>query len=176
MQVTLAFVMSVDGFLLPEDGAQSRDWASKEDQAHFQELLKKNDAVVLGSNTYDAHKNYLLPVKGLLRVVMTRNPQQYQTEEKLGVLEFSPLPVSELLAVLERRGYTKLLIAGGSALYKDFLAEKLVHDLFITIEPLLFGDGLSAATGAAMRAKLQLINTVPLNEAGTLLLHYKVLY
>ena len=56
MRVILAYVVSKDGFLVGPHGEQSAAWASPEDQEHFKKLTHECGVVIIGSNTYEAHK------------------------------------------------------------------------------------------------------------------------
>ena len=107
---------------------------------------------------------------------MTREPEKYAKEFVSGLLEFSALSPVELLKKLSADGRRKVLLAGGPKLYGEFFKEKLITELHVSIEPVLFGLGLSAASGIPGDVRLQLMDSSQLNANGTLLVRYKVLY
>jgi len=176
MEVILAYVSSADGFLTDSASRQPNEWASAEDQRHFQELSTASGVVIIGSNTYDAHKRMLKPSPDIKRIVMTRDPEKYAANQVMGKLEFTSDSPQEVIAKLQAHEYKHVLLAGGPKLYQQFFAAHLITDLEITIEPLLFGAGVSAATGIPSNIKLKLVDSYLLNNAGTLLVKYKVLY
>src|SRR3990172_3225178 len=50
---------------------------------------------------------------------------------------------ADLLSDLETRGYKEVAICGGASIYTMFLEANLVDTLYLTIEPKLFGKGVS---------------------------------
>lgn len=176
MNVVLAYVTSLDGFLTNSAGQEAAIWASPEDQKQFKELARECGVVVIGTNTYVSHKASLVPENGLLRIVMTREPEKYDKELVSGSLEFSSLSPQELVKKISSGGRRKILLAGGPKLYGEFFKEKIVTELHVTLEPVLFGAGLAAGSGIPSDVALQLMDSVQLNANGTLLLRYKVLY
>lgn len=176
MNVILAYVTSLDGFLTNASGQEAIVWASPEDQKQFKTLGLECGIIIVGSNTYEAHKEIMKPEKGLLRIVMTRDENKYSKEHLAGTLEFTSLSPLALVQKLEASGKTSALVAGGPKLYAEFFKEKLVTELRVTMEPYLFGTGLSAACSIPSDIHLQLLSSSQLNTNGTLLLTYKVLY
>ena len=174
MRVILAYVVSKDGFLVGPHGEQSGSWASSEDQEHFKKLARECGVVIIGSNTYEVHKD-IFSNDGMRRIVMTRHPEKY-TSEKRKEFEFTSLTPFDVIEQLKSEGREKVLIAGGPALYREFLKTELVGELQETVEPLLIGDGLSAARGVPSNARLELVDTKQLNTRGTLLHTYRVVY
>jgi dihydrofolate reductase len=174
MEIILAYVMSLDGFVTDSAGNSPTQWASPEDQAQFQQLVRDCGLVIMGTNTYESHKQFFKHDENILRIVMTRTPEKYATEVVPDHLEFSSLSPSDLTKSLTNMGYTKALMAGGPKLYAEFFKAGLITDLHVTIEPLLLGAGTSAASGVPSQIKLRLIDTVQLNTRGTLLVRYKV--
>src|SRR3954466_5674918 len=147
MKVILAYVVSLDGFLTDSNGRSPSTWASLEDQKHFKRLMLECGTVIFGTNTFELNKNFLEITKDIQRVVLTRHPEKYKKYEVPGQLEFFSLSPREILARLSNEGREKVLIASGPRLYAEFLREGLVDELHVTIEPLLFGSGLAAASG-----------------------------
>jgi dihydrofolate reductase len=174
MEIPLAYVQSLDGFLTDSNGKSPTEWASPEDQEYFKQLVIETGLVIMGTNTYEAHKEILKPHDGLLRVIMTRAPEKYASVQVPGQLEFSSLSPADLIASLENRDFKKALLAGGAKLYSSFFNANLISSLQVTIEPILFGTGECGATGIPINTHLQLIDTRQLNTRGTLLVRYKV--
>ncbi len=149
MKIILAMVLSLDGKSTKADLSPNL-WASVEDQGFFHDLKKKIGVIIVGRKTYEAagkpHGD------GIRRIVMSR-----ETGFTL------PTDVDEALLV------------GGSELNAEFFRRKLINEIYLTIEPKIFGTGLPLAQGIPLEVQLELINVQQLNPQGTLLLHYKCL-
>jgi len=78
----------------------------------------------------------------------------------------------EILADLKMKGFDKVAIAGGTQIYSLFLDAGLVTDLYLTVEPVLFGGG-TPLLREMDRIDLELIETKPVGTQAVLL-HYQV--
>lgn len=170
MKITLVMVASLNGRITKGNLNTSQWWASKEDQRHFHGLLKKAKVVVMGSRTYEASKKNIVLTLNKLRVVLTRNPKKSIS----GVLEFTKDTPKQLVAKLSKRGYKELLLVGGGEINSLFLKANLVDDIYLTIEPVIFGTGKLLTSDGAFNSNLKLISIKKLNHSGTLLLHYAI--
>ncbi|MBI4435706.1 dihydrofolate reductase [Candidatus Uhrbacteria bacterium] len=176
MNVWLIAAMSADGKIAQAEGQSSLDWTSKEDTRFFIDKTKEAGVVIMGRKTFDTIGK---PLKGRRIVVVTRAsvPRQpplappWEGGGSDGTIEYSNLPPRELLSHLASQGVTTVAIAGGSSIYSQFLCEGLVTDLYLTIEPHLFGSGVPLASGFD-RLDLHLQEVRQLN-AQAVLLHYK---
>jgi dihydrofolate reductase len=88
-------------------------------------------------------------------------------------VEYSTLEPRDLLDELERQSTQTVAIAGGSSIYSQFLRDGLVTDVFLTIEPHLFGHGVPLASGFD-RVNLRLVDVTRLGDQAVLL-HFKLL-
>ncbi len=172
MRVILAYVASLDGMITDGKGRSPAEWASREDQIGFQKLVRASDAVVMGANTYLAHRDAIRASTAPKRVVMTSEPERFARDTKDGLLEFTDRSPKEVLMRLKRSGAGQVLLASGPKLTNEFLDQKLVDELHLTVEPVIFGNGTHAAMKAA---QMKLISAKKLNKTGTLLLRYEVL-
>ena len=72
------------------------------------------------------------------------------------------------------KGYQRAAVLGGRSVYDYFLNRDLITDMYITIEPLVFGDGLSLFTSIQhTMVRFDLVSVEQLNKQGTVLLHYR---
>ena len=76
-----------------------------------------------------------------------------------------------MLAQLERRGRRRCALLGGEQVYGRFLADDLVDELVLTVEPLLFGSGRRLVAEPIER-RFALADVERLNPS-TLLLRYR---
>lgn len=162
MHVFIIAALSADGFIA-RDAHHPASWTSKEDKRFFVEKTGRAGVVVMGSHTYETIGK---PLKGRLNIVYSR----FHSYEGVEVTQQEP---GALLKDLEQRGYHEVAIIGGAHVYTLFMSAGLVNTLYLTIEPLTFGQGLSLFT-KSVEAKLQLKNTTRLGE-NSIALEYEVL-
>lgn len=171
---TLAFVASVNGKISFEDNPNVKHWSSKEDQKHFEKLIKMHPIILLSSKTYETVKSEMHHQEGKCRIVMTRNPKKYAAERIPGQLEFTSKSPKRILNDLSKQSIKKVLLAGGSIFAHEFLKQKLVDSIVLTLEPKIFGTGTSLVTPLPLNIALKLKSMKRMNKAGTLLLEYEV--
>ena len=174
MHVTLLTAQSLDGFITRHDTPGS-GFASPEDQKHFHAALEGFDCSVMGSVTYRGARELICtkPMAKRLRVVLTRTPAEHAAEAQPGSLEFTKDAPGKVLASLGRRGFTRCVLLGGAQVHGLFLSAGLVDEIWLTIEPVLFGGG-TPLLAARVNVRLELLASEKLNAAGTLLLRYRV--
>lgn len=143
-------------------------WTSKEDWQFFQNAISKADAVIVGRNTYEAAASRL---RKRNTYVLSRRLKTIRRYKKVTFV--NPLNV-DIEAVLNP--YKKIAVVGGSLVYSTLLEKKLIDEIFVTIEPLIFGRGQTMFVGCQKIFHLQLVSVKKLNPLGTLLLHYRVKY
>jgi dihydrofolate reductase len=163
---------TVDGKITKWEDGDTYSWNSDEDKKHFDSFVKKATLIVMGSRTYEVAKPN--PKKNVLRIVMTRFPQQYKESAVPGMLEFTNEGPLALVTRLEKNGFKELLLVGGGEINTFFFQANLVDELWLTIEPKIFGKGKMIVSQAPMDVTLKLEMITQLNEQGTLLLHYFV--
>lgn len=153
---------TADGFIA-KDATHAAFWTSKEDKVRFIELTKKAGVVVMGSQTF---KTLPRPLKERRNIVYSRSG------EFEGAETTSETP-ADLIKRLENEGVKEVAICGGSQIYTMFAKAGVVEKIYLTIEPLVFGTGVSIFN-EELNLHLELLSHVK-TEAGTLLLEYKVL-
>lgn len=172
MKITMIAVISANGKITHGLSGNISEWSSKEDQAHFANIREAHSLIVMGANTYKAIKPFLKLSKDKLRIVLTRDPKKYASQAVPGSLEFTNETPVQLINRLIN--YKKMLLVGGSQIFSEFLKENLVDQIYLTIEPVLFGRGIPLIADEDFERNLRLISTKKLNKKGTLLLRYKV--
>ena len=162
MKVSIVAAVSADGFIARNDH-ELADWSSKEDKKVFVELTKRAGVMIMGGNTYRTIGRAL---PGRRNIVYSR---QAILQDGIETTQEAPAALLERLA---REGYAEVAICGGRAIYDMFLQAGLVTDLYLTLEPTLFGVGITLAA-ASLHVTLRLAESTKLND-DTLLLHYEV--
>lgn len=179
MKVILIDVSSLDGKLTKWTESNIYKWASIEDFTHFKKTVSQNNLLVMGSGTFENVRNIeeagLKPEKERLRIILTKNPEKYKQFEVAGQMEFSSESPKELITRLEKQGYKQMLLVSGGKVATSFFEEKLIDELWLTIEPKIFGVGEPIVQEKEFDINLQLLSYEKLNEQGTLVLKYKVI-
>jgi len=170
MEVILLMVQSVDGKIAKNSKHNSISWSSKEDTKHFVKLTKEIGTIIMGSNTFESYGQKVLP--GRRNIIMTSHPERY--EKKEGV-EFFSGTATKLVQDLAEEGVDRVILAGGTSINTAFLEARLINEIYLTIEPIIFGDGMALFNKEMDNINLKLLSTSKLNQ-NTLLLHYKVIH
>jgi dihydrofolate reductase len=165
MKIILMMAMTLDG-KIAKTSDHFPDWTSKEDKKFFSQISKEQGVVIMGEKTF---RTFPSPLPGRLNVVFTleKNPS-----EIAGVKWVSGEP-EKVLEELEGIGYESALLGGGANLNGLFLQKGLVDELMVTVEPKIFGDGLSLFSGD-FDVNLKFVGMEKINE-DSLVLKYKVL-
>jgi len=169
MRVFILAVMTADGFIARGTDEFSMDWASKEDERLFVRLTKEAGVIVMGSATAQTVIEAGRRLPGRRKLVYTRQPGKITAEG------FEPTAEAprDLIARLSSEGARAVAVCGGAQIYSLFLQAGVVDELYVTIEPKLFGRGVPLLNDA-FDADLQLLSVDKLND-NTVLLHYAVL-
>lgn len=163
--VTMMMAMTVDG-KIAKDKTQFADWTSREDKKLFVEISKAHGVIMMGANTF---QTFPAPLKGRLNVVFS----EIDNEPQEGVKWVKGEP-EKVLEELEALGYKSALLGGGSFLNSLFLEKKLISEIILTVEPKIFGTGISLFN-KDLNADLRLLEIKKLND-DTLMLKYQVIY
>lgn len=166
MKVVLIAAMSADGKIAEHADQSSLDWTSKEDTKFFIEKTKDIGTVVMGYRTFLTINK---PLKGRRLIVFTRDTSK---DKPIPGVEFTSLEPAALIRKLADDGVAELVLGGGATVYGQFLEAGLVTDVYLTIEPYLFGNGVPFAQGFD-RVALRFESVEQLNDQ-TVLLHYTI--
>ncbi|MBI4136436.1 dihydrofolate reductase family protein [Candidatus Roizmanbacteria bacterium] len=174
MKVVLLMVSSVNGKITQGNDPHIYSWTSEEDKQIFSTQIEKSNLIVMGSNTYTAAKSMMKHTPGRRRIIMTRSPEKYASEEKPGMLEFTSESPKHLINRMKKNGYAQMLLVGGSIINSLFLEDNLIDEIHLTIEPCIFGKGKNLISESDIVKKLTLVSITPLNTRGTLHAVYTV--
>lgn len=180
-QVFIIAAITLDGFIAQDKLQSAIEWTSHEDNQFFHQKTKEAGVVIMGSNTYKTINPKYLPLSDRLNVVYSHQSPE-KLVKNLGIdqkkissrnLRTTQLDPAQLVKQLADEGYQQIAICGGSSIYTQFLQVNLVHKLYLTVEPVIFGDGVKLFSQAYFK-KQKLISTKKLNDQGSLLLEYQV--
>lgn len=166
MKYFAVVAVTIDGKIARLDKGGS-DWSSPEDKDFLRGKLNDSDVIIVGNTTYE---NYRKPLAKRKCVVFTRKVQTIK-EENPNLVYLNPGNY-DFEQYLKSKGYQNVCLLGGAHTYGFFLEKNLIDELFITIEPLVFGDGISLFDRAVPDKTFKLESMSRLNEKGAVLLHY----
>jgi len=158
---------SIDG-KIAKNSLSGSNWTSKEDRKFFQKSLKFYDAVIIGHNTFNTYKKSLVKRN---TIVLTSKASGFKTN---GSVVFFNSKKENLRKFLANRKYKSVAILGGPSVYNFCLENKMLDELFVTIEPCVFTAGVPMFAGKLFKKyDFSLESVKRLNKKGTILLKYK---
>ena len=164
MKVFIIAAISADGFIARSTN-ELANWTSAEDKKLFVKLTKEAGVMVMGATTL-ATIGRALP--GRRTIVYTTHPEDLTVEGVEPTAEDPALLVERLAA----EGASAVAICGGRSIYSLFMQAGLVNELYLTVEPTVFGVGIGLFKDS-LDARLSLIDTTKLSD-DVILLHYSV--
>ena len=165
IKVFIIAAVTADGFIAKDGQHSPLNWTSKADKTRLVELTKRAGVIVMGSSTF---KTIGRPLSGRLNIVYSK----HQSFEGVEMTQESPM---ELIQRLDQMGYKEVAICGGSHIYTMFMKASVVDTIYLTIEPVMFGKGVTMFN-EDLRYSLKLIASQVSESTGTLLLEYSVDY
>jgi len=172
MRIILVFVCTLDGKITKWGDPRVSSWTSEEDKKYFRHIWNEAPLIVMGSNTFMAEK--LGSLKDHLIVVMTRNASNFKDTEVPGRLEFSDETPAQLAIRYAKEEYGTMLVVGGAQIATSFLKAELIDEIWLTIEPKIFGRGGNFVSEQDLDLELRLISCEQVNPEGTLFTRYMV--
>ena len=173
MKTILIFVSTLDGKVTKWGADNVKLWSSQQDQDHYKKVWSDSQLIVIGSNSFKTET--FKPSVNQQLIVMTSDPGKYKTLHVSDQVQFTNESPSALVSRLKDKGHDQLLVVGGPHVATSFLKEGLIDELWLTLEPKIFGTGANFATGINLDINLQLVHFEKVNEPGTLITKYKVL-
>ena len=152
MKVIAIWTQTLDGFIAKKR-RDDLEWGSKIDRQWFAKVTREIGVVVMGRKTAEIIGR---PLPGRLNIVMSR-----KTGKTPG----------QILQELEKKGFDRVAICGGASIYQLWLQEKLVDEIWVSLQPVIFGPGVPAVTGLWL--DLELLGREELGE-GVMVLRYRV--
>ena len=157
--------VSVDGKISFEHTVPP-DWTSKEDWDFLQKSLTRMDAAIVGRYTYRIAADRL---RKRNTYVFSRRIRSIQRRGTVTFLNPTRVDVRDMLSHRKT-----VAVLGGAGVYRYMLDHELMDELYLTIEPHLFGRGIDLFASGKRSVSLNLLSVRRLNRRGTLLLHYVI--
>lgn len=162
MKVFLIAAISADGFIARETN-ELANWTSKEDKKLYVELTKRAGVMVMGRTTFET----------IGRALPGRKTIVYSHQDvDIDDVEVTDEAPANLIHRLHQEGFKEVAVCGGSAMYTQFMEAGVIDELYLTIEPVLFGNGVPLFAGQ-LDVRLRLLESRQLND-NAVLMHYEV--
>jgi dihydrofolate reductase len=172
MKKILIFVSSLDGKITKWGDPDIRKWSSKNDQDYFDSVWDSTRVILMGRKSYDSYP--AIPSKKHIFIVLTREPEKFKDKEVPGQLEFTNADPISIVNRFANEGEELMLVLGGPHVATMFLNENLIDEIWLTIEPRIFGMGGSLVIDEKLDIRLKLLSCRQVNESGTLMTRYQV--
>lgn len=135
---------SLDGFIADKDGGL--DWLQSipnPDQIDmgYNNFIERIDAIVMGRKTFDMVCSFDISWPYTKPVFVVSTTLKEVPEKLNGLVEIVNGTLSEILEVVNQKGFHSLYIDGGK-LVQNFLKEDLIDELIISTIPVLLGGGV----------------------------------
>lgn len=159
---------TVNGVIAREDDSVS--FVSKIDFSEFPGHIREIGNLVVGRRTYEimAAGGEFERLGNIKVVVVTGS--EFRTVSPDHTIARMP---QEALLQLDQAGFSQALVAGGGGLNASFLAENLLDEIYLDVEPWIIGRGVRLFSEGYFEAKLKLIEVKELKK-GTVQLHYQI--
>ena len=169
MKVILYMATTTNGFIAKED--DNTEFVSEEEWESYKKAVKKAGCIICGRRTYEIalREGNLLTEEGL-NVVLTHNQNLKSSHPKVLITTKSP---PEIIEYLSQQGFTEAIIGGGGILNSSFLQAGLIDEIYLDVEPQVFGKGVPVFSPASFDHKLEFVESKMLSPK-TIQLHYRV--
>lgn len=164
---------TVDGFIGHEDGSVNGFLENGEHVADYLESLKQFDVVLMGRKTYEFGFQFGVtnPYPWMKQYVFSRTMTESPDEN----VELVSENIVELVRKLKGEPGKDIYLCGGAGLATMLFDEKLIDEVILKLNPVLFGSGIPLLSNIGGNIELELASS-KIYDNGVLLLHYRVKY
>ncbi len=160
--------ITANGMIAKEDG--NSDWVSDADNKSWKEICQKAGAVIMGRKTLEILYPDSLPLKRGKHVVLSHHLKTVDNP----TVTFTDQSITDILANLEKSGLHQVCVIGGQMTATEFMSSSLVDEIYLDVEPLIFGKGMGLFSVSNFEFSLELLEVKNLSPQ-TVQLHYKVI-
>jgi dihydrofolate reductase len=167
-KVIMGVAVSLDGFIEGPNGEY--DWCFTDQDYGMSDFFKRIDGIFMGRKSYEVAQSYEgpSPWKGVKTYVFSNTLKEVSSEVQL----VSGDVAKEVQTIKNQKG-KDLWLFGGADLISQFINEKLVDELWLSIHPIVLGAGKPLFQNISDRKNLELIDH-KIYETGLVSLFYKL--
>ena len=166
MKVILYMAISTNGMIAKSDDDTS--WISKEEWDSYSAAVRSAGCLIVGRRPY----HILIKEPGFIKFkdvkLVAVSEEDFDTLVPNHFVAHSPKEALELL-----KDFKEIIVAGGGILNSSFLAENLIDEIYLDVEPIIIGKGIKLFSEVDFEAQLELIETKRLST-NEIQLHYRV--
>ena len=163
---------TIDGFIAHTDHTVDGFVAEGEHVTEYLESLHNDyDVVVMGRRTYEFGFQYGVtnPYPWLKQYVFSRSMEKSPDAN----VELVSQNIIDFVRELKRESGKDIYLCGAAELASSLLAEELIDEIILKLNPVLFGSGIPLFSGAVQQTALDLIGS-KVYDTGVVLLQYRV--
>ena len=164
--VTMMMAITIDG-KIAKNNTHFPNWTSKEDKKIFAKISKQHKVIIMGEKTF---LTFSTPLKDRLNFIFSFKKNKISNNN---IVYFSGNPI-DALKKIKNMGYKSALLGGGAVINSLFLKYKLINEIILTIEPKIFGKGISLFN-EENEINLKLKEVLKINK-NSILIKYNVNY
>jgi len=168
MKIILYMAITPNGMIATKDDNTS--WISRAESDSYSSVVRNAGNLIVGRRTYNILSKQP-EFSGLLKevkiVVVAQKNAPVLIDPGHSVVS-SPKEALRLL-----KGFKEVIVAGGGILDSSFLAEDLVDEIYLDVEPVILGKGIGLFSECDFRTGLELVGTKKISD-NEIQLHYKV--
>jgi len=169
-KVILYIAMSLDGYIATQDnGLEFLSLVEQKDQDYsYTDFVNTVDTVIVGRKSYDKVLSMGLeyPHTNKNLYIITRTPKP-----EVGSTKFYSGSLKELVLELKSKKGKSIYVDGGAEVANELLQDNLIDEFYISIVPVLLGNGISLFKSDRPDLKLKLVSSKTYNK-GLVQLHY----
>lgn len=154
----LYIAMSLDGYIAkPNDDLSFLSLVQQEGEDYgYNDFIKTVDTVIIGRKTYDWVMTQMpeFPHKNTETYVITRTPRPH-----IGKITFYNSSLKELVVSLKTKEGKNIFVDGGAEIVNELLKEKLIDELYLSVIPVLLGEGTRLFNRQYPEQKLKLVSS-----------------
>lgn len=156
----LFIAVSLDGYIADKNGGVS--WlmghGDEENVDAYTEFAKGIDTVLMGRNTYDQVVEELSPGEWIYKefTAYVFTGREGRTSERIRFTDENP---AALLKRLKEEAGKDIWICGGADLIRQLMREDAIDQYYISVIPVILGDGIRLFGRMEREVKLKLIRT-----------------
>ena len=167
MKVILYMAITANGFIAKKNDDTS--WISRDEWDSYSQMVQRARCMVVGHRTYNilTKQPEFSELKDVRLVAVSK--KDFQVLAANHTVAHSPKEALEAL-----KDFPEVVVAGGGQLNAAFLEENLVDEIYLDIEPIVFGEGIPIFRDKGFERKLELLDQKKIT-AQEIQLHYRVI-
>ncbi len=166
MKVIFYMATTANGFIAKKDDDTS--FISKDEWNCYVDTVRKAGNVIIGQRTYEIFTKQpeFKQLEGAKVIILSE--QNFKTLDPNHLTASSPKGALELV-----KDFEEVIVAGGSLTNKSFLEENLIDEIYLDVEPVMFGEGIPLSAAGSFDKELEFIGIKNISD-NEIQLHYKV--